>query len=350
VHHADTIARRFAALAALGLERVDVVPVETEAYPVGQRAWKVVQARAAMGTRVAITSIVGSRQRAVDACAAAFDEMDRLIGLLNRYDPRSALSTLNEAGRLDHPPPELHHVLDAAAGVHRTSDGAFDVTVAPLLSLFRERLAGPVPSEPGAGEIRDTLERIGARHLAVSRRRVTLARDGMEVTLDGIAKGYIVDAMAGVLDRHGIGQYLLDAGGDIRVRGTREAGHPWTVGIRDPAGQGLYPEVLHLDGGAVATSGSYEAHFGDDLAFHHIVDAATGRSPGAALSVSVRAPTAETADALATAVFVLGPKAGTTLVDGQRGCGCLVVGRDGRQWKSRRWRSIPLTDGDEAGP
>lgn len=348
MHEPDSVAQRFAALAALGLERVDVVPVETEALPVGRGAWKVVQTRAAMGTRVSITTVVGSRHRAMDACGQAFDEMDRLIGLLNRYDPRSALSALNVAGRLDRPPPELHHVLDAAADVHRKSGGAFDVTVAPLLALFRDRLGGPSAVEPGEAETRDVLERVGARHMTVSRRRVAFARDGMAVTLDGIAKGYIVDAMAAVLDRHGVNQYLIDAGGDIRVRGSREAGQPWTVGIRDPAG-GLYPEALHLDGGAVATSGSYEVHFTDDLAFHHIVDAATGRSPGTALSVSVRAPTAETADALATAVFVLGPDAGTTLVDGLRGCGCMIVGRGGRQWKSRRWRSIPLTDEDGAG-
>jgi thiamine biosynthesis lipoprotein len=345
----DSVAQRFADLAALGFERVDVVPVETEALPVGRGAWKVVQSRGAMGTRVSITAVAGSQHHAVDACGRAFDEMDRLIGLLNRYDPRSALSALNAAGRLDGPPPELHHVLDAAVGVHRTSSGAFDVTVAPLLALFRDRLGGAVAVEPGAAEIRETLARIGSRHLSVSRRRVTLARDGMAVTLDGIAKGYIVDAMAAVLDRQGVRQYLIDAGGDIRVRGSREAGRPWVVGIKDPAGGGLYPEVLHVDGGAVATSGSYEAHFGDDLAFHHIVDAATGRSPGTALSVSVRAPTAEAADALATAVFVLGPDAGTRLVDGLRGCGCMVLGRDGRRWQSRRWRSFPLTDEDEAG-
>lgn len=349
MHVPDTVAQRFAALAALGLERVDVVPVETEAFPVGRGAWKVIQTRPAMGTRVSITAVTGSQARAVEACGRAFDEMDRLIGLLNRYDARSALSDLNAAGRLDHPPPELRRVLEAAADVHRRSDGAFDVTVAPLLALFRERLAGPAAAEPDAAEIRGTLERVGARHLAVSRRRVTFARQGMAVTLDGIAKGQIVDDMAGVLDRCGVAQYLIDAGGDIRARGTREAGHPWTVAIRDPAGQGVYPEALHLEGGAVATSGSYEIHFDDDLAFHHIVDAATGRSPGAALSVSVRAPTALAADALATTVFVMGPEAGIALVDGMRGCGCLVVGRDGRQWKSRRWRSIPLTDGDEAG-
>lgn len=349
MHHPDAMVQRLAALAALGLDRVDVAPVETETFPVGRGAWKVVQTRAAMGTRVSITAVVASQHRAVEACGRAFDEMDRLIGLLNRYDPRSALSDLNASGRLDRPPPELYQVLEAAADVHRRSGGAFDVTVAPLLALFREHLAGPAAAEPDAADIRGTLERVGARHVAVSRRRVTFAREGMAVTLDGIAKGQIVDAMAGVLDRCGVEQYLIDAGGDIRTRGTREAGHPWTVAVRDPAGQGVYPEALHLEGGAVATSGSYEIHFDDDLAFHHIVDAATGRSPGAVLSVSVRAPTALAADALATTVFVMGPEAGITFVDGQRGCGCLVVGRDGRQWKSRRWRSIPLMDGDEAG-
>lgn len=349
MHASDGVAQRFAALAALGFERVDVVPVETDAAPLGNGTWKVIQTRPAMGTRVSITTVVPSRHQAADACGRAFDEMDRLIALLNRYDPRSALSDLNAAGRLEGPPPELHHVLKTAAGMHRASGGAFDVTVAPLLALFRDRLSGFPSREPAEDEIRETLGRIGAAHVATAKRRVTFARAGMEVTLDGIAKGYIVDAMAAVLDRSGVRHYLIDAGGDIRVRGVREAGRSWTVGVRDPARDAVFPEVVRIDGGAVATSGSYEVHFGDGLAFHHIVDAATGRSPGAALSVSVRAPTAQAADGLATAVFVLGPDRGMRLVDGLRGCGCMIVGRDGRQWKSRRWRSIPLTNQDGAG-
>lgn len=344
------MAQKFAALAELGLERVDVVPVETEAFPVGRGFWKMVQTRPAMGTRVSITAVAESQQRATEGFGHAFAEMDRLIALLNRYDPASAVSQLNAAGRIEGPPPELVQVLKQARSFHQTSFGAFDVTVGPLLAVFRAGFRQVVPCGPDDAEIRDALARVGAHHVAVSRRRVTLARDGMAVTLDGIAKGHIVDAMAAVLDRHGLRQYLIDAGGDIRARGTRETGSPWTVAVRDPANHGLLPDVVPLDGGAIATSGSYEIHFDDDLAFHHIVDAATGRSPAAARSVSVRAPTAMAADALATGVFVLGPAAGVALVDGLRGCGCLVVDQNGRQWKSRRWRSSPLSDGDEAGP
>jgi len=350
VYASDPVARRFAALVDLGLERVDVVPVETEAFPVGAGRWQVMQSRPAMGTRVSITAVAESQARAVDGFGRAFEEMDRLIGLLNRYDPRSALSDLNASGRIERPPPELHRLLREARRFHRWSRGAFDVTVAPLLAVFRAAFAGAVPREPADAEVREALSRVGERYLAVSRRRVTLARDGMAVTLDGIAKGHIVDAMAGVLDRHGLRHHLIDAGGDIRVRGNRETGTPWTVAVRDPASHGLLPDVVQLDGGAIATSGSYEIHFDDDLAFHHIVDAATGRSPGATRSVSVRAPTTLTADALATGIFVLGPAAGVALVDGLRGVACLVVDRDGRQWKSRRWRSLPFTDQDEAGP
>jgi thiamine biosynthesis lipoprotein len=170
----------------------------------------------------------------------------------------------------------------------------------------------------------------------------------MELTFDGIAKGFIVDAVARALDAHGVRRYLVNAGGDIRARGKKEGRRPWTVGVRDPAAAGRFPGTLQLANAAVATSGSYEVSFDGDMRFHHIVDGKTGRSPGAALSVSVTAPTAMAADALATSVFVLGPAAGVRFVDGLRGCACLVLDRDGGQWMSRRWRNAPPTGGEEA--
>jgi thiamine biosynthesis lipoprotein len=347
---ATYLAQKLAALADLGLERVDVAPVTSEAFLVERSDWKVITSRPAMGTLVTISAISRSRQRADLAVEHALDEMDRLIGLFSRFEPRSAVSYLNETGRLDGAPPEVTRVVGTALDYHEVSSGAFDITVAPVLELFRTRFEGPVPGVPSDAEIRETMERVGSQHVHVSRRRIRFERDGVEVTLDGIAKGYIVDAVARVLDRHGVRRYLVNAGGDIRSRGTTEGGRPWTVAVRDPLGGSAFVDTIHLTGGAVATSGSYEIHFDDDMTFHHIVDAHTGRSPLHAASVSVVAPTAMAADALATSVFVLGPSPGVALVDGLRGCACLVVDRDGQSWASKRWRSAPLTDGVEAAP
>jgi len=343
------LTRKFAALADLGLERTDLVPVETEAVAIERGRWKVVRARPAMGTLVAVTVVAPSREWAQDAIGEAFGEMDRLIAHFSRYRDDSAICALNAAGHLEDAPPELHRVVQASLEYHALTDGAFDVTVAPLLALFRDRLLASIPSEPTDGEIRNVLALVGARGIECAGRRIRLPRAGMALTLDGIAKGFIVDAIAHTLESCGVRRYLVNAGGDIRSRGKKEGRRPWTVAVRDPTRPGGLLQTVPLTRGAVATSGSYEISFDGDMRFHHIVDATTGRSPSAALSVSVMAPTAMAADALATSVFVLGPAAGVRFIERLRGCACLVLARDGGRWCSKRWCGTPLTDGHERG-
>jgi thiamine biosynthesis lipoprotein len=170
----------------------------------------------------------------------------------------------------------------------------------------------------------------------------------MRLTLDGIAKGYIVDAICAELVRGGVRRYLVDAGGDIRARGVNTRGRPWTIAVENPWHRGDYPDAISLTDAAVATSGSYERFYEPTHACHHIVDAATGRSPVRCSSVSVVAPTALAADALATSVFVMGPNDGLAFIEKLHGCACLILDRDGREHRSRRWRSAtPLTGGND---
>lgn len=342
------LTRKLAALTDLGFARADVAPVEAEDFPIERGRWKVVRTRPAMGTLVAVTAVAPSREWAHDAVAEAFREMDRLIAVFSRYEHASPISALNTSGRLDDAPPELTEVVRTSLAYHALTGGAFDVTVAPLLALFRERLLAAHPSPPTDGEIRDALALVDARSVAHAGRGIRLMRAGMGVTLDGIAKGFIVDAITRTLEGFGVRRYLVNAGGDIRARGRKEGRRPWTVAVRDPTTPGRFPHQVLVTGGAVATSGSYEVSFDGDMRFHHIVDTRTGHSPEAALSVSVVAGTATAADALATSVFVLGPEAGVRFVDGLRGCACLVLDRAGRAWPSRRWRSTPPNAGDEA--
>ncbi len=170
----------------------------------------------------------------------------------------------------------------------------------------------------------------------------------MAITLDGIAKGYIVDAIAGVLGRHKLDNYLINAGGDIRTSGTKEERRPWTVAVQNPTKDGSYPDTIHLTDGAVATSGSYEIYFDRDRLVHHIVSATTGRSPNECASVSVVAPSTMAADALATTVFVMGPAQGVRFVDELPDCECLIIDRDGQQVRSRGWRSAPADNVEAA--
>jgi thiamine biosynthesis lipoprotein len=227
-------------------------------------------------------------------------------------------------------------VLDRSRSFHALSRGAFDVTVKPVLDLLESRFP---EREPSAGELEDAALLVGAEHLNVKRRRIRFARAGMSVTTDGIAKGYIVDRMAEVLAGHGVRRFLIDAGGDIRGSGLKEKGRPWMVGVRGP-GDTVFPDAIALQDGSVATSGSYERFYDAKRRFHHIVNPASGGSPVAAWSVSVVAPTALAADALATTVFVLGPDAGMRLLETVPACAGFMVTADGDVRQSCRWSSL----------
>jgi thiamine biosynthesis lipoprotein len=329
------------ALCGLGFEVVQPSVAETEVHRVGRDGFRLEARRPAMTTRVSVTALHESTALGEDATGRAFDEMDRLIAIFNRHDAASALSVLNDEGRLEGPPPELPMVLSEALSYHRLTDGAFDPTVAPLVDLFRDCLTSPVPHEPTAAEIAAVRALVGASAIATSRRRVRLMRIGAALTLDGIAKGFIVDRMAATLERAGITRYLVEAGGDIRTGGLKEDGLPWAVAVRDPESGGTLPGTMHLSGAAVATSGCYERYYDPTRRFHHIVDAAHGTSPRACTSATVVAPRATAADALATAVLVLGTRAGVALVESLPGCACLIVCSDGSVTHSHGWKESP---------
>jgi FAD:protein FMN transferase len=296
-----------------------------------------------MGTRVSIAALHSSRSMLEQAIGEAYQEMDRLIDLLSRHDERSAVSVLNDAGHLAHPPPELDHVLRASLAAHRLSEGAFDPKVKPLVDLLASSPAVARGEEPDAIEWREALELVGLGRVEISERRIAFEREGMGVTLDGLAKGFIVDAVAATLEAHGVRRYLVDAGGDIRAAGTREDGEPWTVGVRDPRTGSVLPGALLLRWGAVATSGGYEARFDTEGAWHHIVSARSGRSPGECLGVTVQAPHALAADALATMLLLMPPAEGARLLESLPGFEGLVIDTRGRLLRSTGWSEAAPT-------
>jgi thiamine biosynthesis lipoprotein len=272
-----------------------------------------------------------------EAVGRAFEEMHRLIGILSRFEHDSPVSALNADGRLAGPPPELRRVVARALRYHDVTRGAFDISVAPLVNLFRRLRGGLSPCVPSEADFREARSLVDAREVKVSWREIRFGKSGMGITLDGIAKGFIVDRMAGVLDRAGVADFLIDAGGDIRVSGANQRGVPWSVGVRDPWDDTRPADAVRLSAGAVATSGSYEVYVDADPQSHHIVDPGTGRSPNHCVSATVVAPTAMAADALATCVFVMAPLDGLRLVEGMAGCSCFMLESDGRRLASRGW-------------
>ena len=352
-------ARRLAALAELGL-RPRSEPETTELVPLPDGRVRLTQAAPAMGTLVAVTVVDGSPAAAEALIAAALGAMDARIEIFNRFDPASAVAVLNERGRLAAPPPELARVLAHASALYRASAGAFDVTVQPLVDLFRERRAAGLTGPPATARLAEALARVRGDAVAVSARRIELRGDGVGITLDGIAKGFIVDAMAEALQARGCGHYLVNAGGDIRARGGRDGAAPWRVAVRDPAAAAAatvealslrgparaapaadaaappWLDVICCDRGALAT-GSYEIFCGRDRTYHHLMSAATGASASGCRSVTVRAATCMQADALATALFVMGPAVGLPWLERRGDAAALVVAADGTCQATRNW-------------
>ena len=263
--------------------------------------------RAMMGTFV---EVISPDER---AAGIVFKEIKRIESLLSKYDLHSEISRLNNSGELavSH---DTIYVLRKSREFCLHSDGAFDVTVAPLMDLWgftdkKFRL-------PQESEIKETLKFVGDDKIIFNDEKnvVKFKLPGMRVDLGAIAKGYAVDCAVGKLKEAKITSCLINAGGQIYALGDK-FGQPWKVAVKNPRGKGL-ADYLMLKDQAVATSGDYEQYFFiKNKRYSHIFDPRTGHPTEAGvISVTVVASDGLTADALATAIFVLGKAKGELIV------------------------------------
>ena len=292
---------------------------------------RVTETRPLLGTLVTMTAVHADGALAREIVRSGFAEIERLEGLLSRHAPETAMARLNRVGFLDEAPEDLLLVLGRAGEIHRLSGGAFDPSVLPLLRLYE---AGSTRGRiPGDEEIRRTRALVGFDRVEVEGGHVRLPEGGA-LTLDGIAKGYVVDRAVAALAAAGAERVMVDAGGDIASGGAGVGKEPWVVAIQDPIRQERSAGRVRLAGEAVATSGDYMQAFTQDRRHHHILDPRTGRSPERTSSVSVVAATAMDADALSTALLVLGPDAGLALLARVPGAEGLVIDKDGTRHPS----------------
>lgn len=283
--------------------------------------------RVLMGTSVDLTVVGEDPDDAAGAAEAALEQMAATEGLLTRYRPGSEVWRLNETGRVDDPSHALLDVLRLADRVWRLGDGAFDVSVQPVLDLYQRQLAADAKL-PTATALEEAVGRVDHRALQISERGVTSTRPELRITLDGIGKGYVVDQGVAVLRRRGFANVLVEAGGDLVAAGQRNARAPWRIGIRRPRRGLLLQTRFATRNRAVATSGDYMQPFSRDYTQHHIVDPRSGYSSPELASATVVAADAATADALATLVMVLGPRKGRTLIEDLPECEGYFLGKD----------------------
>jgi thiamine biosynthesis lipoprotein len=193
---------------------------------------------------------------------------------------------------------------------------------------------------PSQTTVNEALQFVDFRRISIADRHVSLPK-GFSIGLGGIAKGYAIDRAGAILEESGFRDFLVNGGGDILAKGKRGA-RPWSIGIRHPRGapDELLAKVL-LSDASVVTSGDYERfRIVDGVRYHHIVDPRTGYPAGKCQSVTVVAKTAEEADVLATAVFVLGHEKGLPLAATFPGIEAFVIDSDGRFWMTDGFREV----------
>jgi thiamine biosynthesis lipoprotein len=289
------------------------------AQPVTKTSW-------ALGAEVSLTAWHPQPKVAAVAIEAAFEELRLVDRLLSLYRNDSQVCVLNRDGVLDNPHRYLVDVLQHAKGMSRRSAGAFDVSVQPLWKLYAEASQqGEVPSPELVENARKTVD---WRRIECTAKRIRLRRPKMAITLNGIAQGFAADRVATAFQAHGIRHALINTG-EVRALEERPQGGDWSVGIQHPRREDAYISIAGLAGRSLATSGDYATTFSDDYRLHHLFDPRSGRSASQLASVSVAANRAIQADALSTAVFVLGPERGMKLVQATPGADALLVRKDG---------------------
>lgn len=296
------------------------------------------QSRFIMGTPIEITISQIHPQQAALAAQGAFQEIERIDRIMSTYRADSEVSQLNHlAGKGGIKASEdTLNVLKRALYFSQLSAGAFDITIAPLLRLwdFKQK---KIPAEE---DLKKALRLVNYQKIKTNFKaaEVFLSEEGMAIDLGAIAKGYAVDKACTFLLQNGIENFLINAGGDLRGQGQKGPGTPWVIGLKHPRLPEALVAKINLVSAALATSGDYEKFFikGGER-YHHLLNPITGHPARQCQSVTIMAPTAMDADALATTVFILGPDQGLALIAKLPQVHALIVDRRGRVLLSPHW-------------
>jgi thiamine biosynthesis lipoprotein len=333
--------KSFWVIVCLGL----ILFVWYRAYSVDPGGTTYQESRSLMGTfvRLQICSSGLTEPKIKQKLKPVWDRLRQIEAEMSAYRAQSAVSRINRsypdavavsAG--------LYRLLQESVRLSQATQGAFDVTVKPLIDLWDQKArAGQVPSQKEIQKVRTS---VGMDQLILKNgRKVRLAHPGTAIDLGAIAKGFAVDEAACILKKQGFDHFYIDAGGDLYLSGFSCRDRAWRIGVRDPRDKTKVMEVLHITDSAITTSGDYEQFYTiAGKRYSHIIDPKTGHPEETVVSATVIAPHAIEADALSTALCVLEPKEGIRLVNALgKGYAALMVtlsdDNDLQQWKSQKF-------------
>ncbi len=264
---------------------------------------------------------------------AALVEVNRQM---STYEPKSEISQFNNygAGVPFKVSPEFAKVVLKAQEISQDTDGAFDITVGPVVELWGFGAKGRRTQLPEVAAVEAARSRIGWQKITVvDDEHLQKSEDSVRIDLSAIAKGYGVDVVAEILQREKINDYLVEVGGEVRAFGRNLQGRPWLIGIERPDPETMpgsdFAEKLILQRVAVATSGDYRNFFTvDGKMYSHTINPVTGWPVEHFLaSATVMASDCMTADGYATALMVLGAEKGMEWIESKKGVECLLIER-----------------------
>ncbi len=269
-----------------------------------------------MGTVFEIAAYAESSEKASAAIDKALQEIVRMDDLMSNYKPESALSRLNRSAHFhtQKVPPDLYRVIEEAVELSRLSGGKFDITVAPLVNLWKAALSGD--SMPSLSQRQQAEDCVGYEKIELTPPdQIAFRSSCMQLDLGAIGKGYAVDRAGEMLRSSGIRNALINSGGSTILAIGSPPGQPgWLVHLRDPSRK-IDPYVMLKDQSVSTSEQSAASLLGPESA-GHIIDPVTGRPVNTPFAVSVIASAGTPSDGLSTTLLLLGPKVGKSLLEG----------------------------------
>lgn len=290
-----------------------------------------------MGSRFDITVVANDSRKADRYIDLAVGEIQRIERLISSWDSNSQTSAINKnAGiipvKVDR---ELYQLIERAISISKLTDGAFDISYASMDRIWQ--FDGSMDSMPSKEAILTSVAKVGYQNIVLDKEKssVFLTTPGMKIGFGAIGKGYAADKAKKLLIEKGVVAGIINASGDMNTWGKRPNGEEWTIAITNPLNKNNVFALLPISGNAVVTSGNYEKYvIFNEKRYTHIIDPRTGYPSSGIISVSIFAPSAELADALATSVFVMGLETGLDRISQLPKIECIIIDENGKIYSS----------------
>lgn len=292
-----------------------------------------------MGSRFDITVVADNEDKGNSYIDTAIAEITRIEKMISSWDPNSQTSEINRNAGI-HPvkvDKELFDLISRSIAISKLTDGAFDISYASMDKIWK--FDGSMTEKPSPEAIQKSVEKVGFENIILDPKNQTvfLKHEGMKIGFGAIGKGFAADITKQLLMGKGVTAGIINASGDMNTWGKRPDGTDWSVAITNPMNKNNAFALLPLKQGAVVTSGDYEKYVEfNGVRYAHIINPKSGYPATGIISVTVFAPSAELADALATSIFVMGKDVGLDRINQLPKVECIIIDEQGNIHKSKR--------------